>query len=263
MSLNELTISEASASLRAKEIKATELTEACLSAIEAGNKALNAFLLVTADKAMEAAKESDKRLGAKSQPGVRALEGIPLGVKDSLLHQGRALDRMLAHPAQFRAHLRIDRHAEPLGRGRGHARQAQHGRVRDGLLQRDELFRAVRQPMARRGQHGEVRARRLVRRLGGGGRGRVLPGRHGIGYRRLDPPAGRVYRHGRHQAHLWPLLALGHDRLRVLARSGGAARPLGQGRGAAPANHGELRSEGLDQRQPARAGFREGAGLSR
>lgn len=82
MSLNELTISEACASLRAKEIKATELAEACLSAIEAGNKALNAFLLVTADKAMEAAKESDTRLGAKSQASVRALEGIPLGVKD-------------------------------------------------------------------------------------------------------------------------------------------------------------------------------------
>jgi aspartyl-tRNA(Asn)/glutamyl-tRNA(Gln) amidotransferase subunit A len=82
MSLNELTISEASAKLRNKEIKATELTGACLSAIEAGNKALNAFVTMTADKAMEAAKESDKRLGAKSKAGVRALEGIPLGIKD-------------------------------------------------------------------------------------------------------------------------------------------------------------------------------------
>ena len=88
MSLNELTISEAAGKLRAKEIKATELTEACLAAIEAGNKALNAFLVVTADKAMEAAKESDKRLGAKSEAGVRALEGIPLGIKDSYCTKG-------------------------------------------------------------------------------------------------------------------------------------------------------------------------------
>ncbi|MBI4723601.1 MAG: Asp-tRNA(Asn)/Glu-tRNA(Gln) amidotransferase subunit GatA [Rhodomicrobium sp.] len=82
MSLNELTISEASEKLRSKEIKASELAEACLKAIEAGNKALNAFVVVTADKAMEAAKESDKRLGAKSKSGIRALEGIPLGIKD-------------------------------------------------------------------------------------------------------------------------------------------------------------------------------------
>jgi aspartyl-tRNA(Asn)/glutamyl-tRNA(Gln) amidotransferase subunit A len=82
MSLNELTISQASEKLRSKEITAAELTGACLAAIEAGNKALNAFLLVTAEKAMEAAKESDKRLGAKSKAGIRALEGIPLGVKD-------------------------------------------------------------------------------------------------------------------------------------------------------------------------------------
>jgi aspartyl-tRNA(Asn)/glutamyl-tRNA(Gln) amidotransferase subunit A len=88
MSLNKLTISEASEKLRAKEIKATELTGACLSAIEVGNKALNAFLVVTAEKAMEAAKESDKRLGAKSKVGVRALEGIPLGIKDLYCTKG-------------------------------------------------------------------------------------------------------------------------------------------------------------------------------
>jgi aspartyl-tRNA(Asn)/glutamyl-tRNA(Gln) amidotransferase subunit A len=88
MTLNDLTISEAREKLRAKEIKATELTEACLSAIEAGNEALNAFLLVTAGKAIEAAKESDKRLSSKSPGEVRALEGIPLGIKDLFCTKG-------------------------------------------------------------------------------------------------------------------------------------------------------------------------------
>ncbi len=88
MSLNELTISEASEKLRSKEIKAAELTEACLAAIEAGNKTLNAFVTVTADRAMDAAKESDKRLGAKSKAGIRPLEGIPLGVKDLYCTKG-------------------------------------------------------------------------------------------------------------------------------------------------------------------------------
>jgi aspartyl-tRNA(Asn)/glutamyl-tRNA(Gln) amidotransferase subunit A len=82
MTLNELTISEARDKLRSKEIKASELTEACLAAIDTGNRALNAFVAVTADRAMEAARESDNRLGARSKSGVRALEGIPLGVKD-------------------------------------------------------------------------------------------------------------------------------------------------------------------------------------
>ncbi len=88
MTLNNLTISEARDKLRSKEIKATELTEACLAAIEAGNEALNAFLVVTADKAMDAAKESDKRLASKSKDDIRALEGIPLGIKDLYCTKG-------------------------------------------------------------------------------------------------------------------------------------------------------------------------------
>jgi aspartyl-tRNA(Asn)/glutamyl-tRNA(Gln) amidotransferase subunit A len=88
MSLNELSIAEARDKLRAKEIKATELTEACLNAIEAGNKALNAYVLVTPDKAMEAANESDKRLAAKTKSQARPLEGIPLGVKDLYCTKG-------------------------------------------------------------------------------------------------------------------------------------------------------------------------------
>src|SRR5271166_4259965 len=82
MSLNELTISEARDKLRSKHIKASELTEACLKAIHAANAALNAFVVVTAEKAMDAAKQADKRLEAKSGSAARALEGIPLGVKD-------------------------------------------------------------------------------------------------------------------------------------------------------------------------------------
>ena len=82
MPLNELTLSEAREKLRAKEITATELTNACLDAIEAANPALNAFLVITADKARSAAKDSDARLMSKSTEGIRVLEGLPLGVKD-------------------------------------------------------------------------------------------------------------------------------------------------------------------------------------
>src|ERR1700741_2176362 len=88
MTLNELTLSEARDQLRSGEIKASELTEARLAAIEAGNETLNAFLVVTAEKAKAAAKESDKRLSAKQKSDLRPLEGIPLGVKDLFCTNG-------------------------------------------------------------------------------------------------------------------------------------------------------------------------------
>ncbi|MHA6685585.1 Asp-tRNA(Asn)/Glu-tRNA(Gln) amidotransferase subunit GatA [Mesorhizobium sp. A556] len=77
--LTRLTISEARAKLRGKEITASELTDAYLAAIEQANPSLNAYVAVTADKARAMAKASDEKL-AKDDSG--ALEGIPLGVKD-------------------------------------------------------------------------------------------------------------------------------------------------------------------------------------
>ncbi|MCJ8508359.1 Asp-tRNA(Asn)/Glu-tRNA(Gln) amidotransferase subunit GatA [Rhizobium lemnae] len=77
--LTNLTISEARAKLKGREITAVELTDAYLSAIDAANGALNAYVTVTPDKAREMAKASDARLAdGKGGP----LEGIPLGVKD-------------------------------------------------------------------------------------------------------------------------------------------------------------------------------------
>ncbi|MEC9463457.1 MAG: Asp-tRNA(Asn)/Glu-tRNA(Gln) amidotransferase subunit GatA [Pseudomonadota bacterium] len=77
--LTSLTIAEARAKLAAKEIKAVELTDAYLSAIETANGALNAYVAVTPDVARDMAKASDARI-ADGKAGV--LEGIPLGVKD-------------------------------------------------------------------------------------------------------------------------------------------------------------------------------------
>jgi aspartyl-tRNA(Asn)/glutamyl-tRNA(Gln) amidotransferase subunit A len=77
--LTSLTLAEARELLRKKEITARELTEAHLAAIEAGNAALNAYILTTADKALDMAKASDARLAkGKGLP----LDGLPIGVKD-------------------------------------------------------------------------------------------------------------------------------------------------------------------------------------
>ncbi len=83
--LTRLTIAEARTKLRAKEFSAAELTEAYLAAIDRANPALNAFVAVTHDKARAMARASDSRL---AEGKARALEGIPLGIKDLFATEG-------------------------------------------------------------------------------------------------------------------------------------------------------------------------------
>jgi aspartyl-tRNA(Asn)/glutamyl-tRNA(Gln) amidotransferase subunit A len=83
-SLTNLTIAEARAKLKAREISAVELTESYISAIEKA-KTLNAYVAETPDQARAMAKISDAKL-AKGEGG--ALEGIPLGIKDLFATKG-------------------------------------------------------------------------------------------------------------------------------------------------------------------------------
>jgi aspartyl-tRNA(Asn)/glutamyl-tRNA(Gln) amidotransferase subunit A len=83
--LSKLTLADARAGLRAKKFSATELTEALLAAIEAGNRSLNAYVLPTPEIALRQAGASDARL-AKGE--ARALEGLPLGIKDLYCTKG-------------------------------------------------------------------------------------------------------------------------------------------------------------------------------
>ncbi|PIT70483.1 Asp-tRNA(Asn)/Glu-tRNA(Gln) amidotransferase subunit GatA [Bartonella tribocorum] len=83
--LTTLTIAQARDALIKKKLKATELTEAYLKAIELANPALNAYVTITAEQARKMAAESDTRL-AKGEGGL--LEGIPLGIKDLFATHG-------------------------------------------------------------------------------------------------------------------------------------------------------------------------------
>lgn len=83
--LTTLTIAEARAKLKAKEIRAGELTDAYLEAIDRANPQLNAYVAVTHDKARAMANASDARL-EKGEGG--PLEGIPLGIKDLFATEG-------------------------------------------------------------------------------------------------------------------------------------------------------------------------------
>jgi len=83
--LTRLTLAEARDGLRDKNFTATELTKAHLAAIDAGNAALNAYVLVTGEQALAMAQLSDNRL----QKGEgRGLDGIPLGIKDLFCTKG-------------------------------------------------------------------------------------------------------------------------------------------------------------------------------
>jgi aspartyl-tRNA(Asn)/glutamyl-tRNA(Gln) amidotransferase subunit A len=74
----EFTLSEARDALREKRISAVELTDDFLRAI-AEARPLNAFITETAERAVEMAADSDRRIAAGN---ARPLEGIPLAIKD-------------------------------------------------------------------------------------------------------------------------------------------------------------------------------------
>jgi aspartyl-tRNA(Asn)/glutamyl-tRNA(Gln) amidotransferase subunit A len=81
----DLSIAEAREALAHKELSAEELARAHIDAIGRANEALNAFVLTTPERALEAAKESDARL---RKGEARPLEGIPLGIKDLFATKG-------------------------------------------------------------------------------------------------------------------------------------------------------------------------------
>lgn len=82
--LSSLTIAAARDKLRAKEITAVELTEACLTEVEAAG-ALGAFVHNTPDLARTQAEAADARIAAGEAP---AMCGIPLGIKDLFCTKG-------------------------------------------------------------------------------------------------------------------------------------------------------------------------------
>ncbi len=82
--LPDLTIAEARDRLRAGDLSAADLTEACLAEVEAA-RALNAFVHHTPEIARAQAAAADARLRAGDAPDIC---GIPLGIKDLFCTRG-------------------------------------------------------------------------------------------------------------------------------------------------------------------------------
>jgi Asp-tRNA(Asn)/Glu-tRNA(Gln) amidotransferase A subunit family amidase len=92
------TLTESLSLVRERQVSSVELTQACLSNIDRLNPALNAFITVTADLAMQQARQADEEIAKGNWRG--PLHGIPIAIKDLIDLAGvptTAASRQFAH----------------------------------------------------------------------------------------------------------------------------------------------------------------------
>ena len=170
---------------------------------------------------------------ARAGPAASRCAALPLAVKDLFCTEGIETTAGLADPRGLPAAVHGDRGPQARRRRRPPARQDQHGRVRDGLVERELRPTGRCQPVGSQPGPG-----RLLGRLGRGGRRapRAVGDRHR--HRRVDPPARVAVRDRRPEADLRRDLALRDGRLRLVARPVRPADPRRHRRGAAAARDG-------------------------
>ena len=210
-------LAEASAGIADGTLSPVALCEQALARIAALEPTLNAFILLTADRARAAAATAEAEIKAGRSRG--PLHGIPYALKD--------IYDVAGLPTTAHSRVLIGRNT-PVADSDAAARLEAAGMVLLGKLATHEFARGgVRDddlPFPPRQESVEPAAfrRRLLLRLG---RGRVLGhdgAGDGLGYRRLHPAAGGLLRLRRAEADLW------------------AAEPAG--RGAAVLRHGPYRA---------------------
>ena len=222
--LTGLTIAEARDGLAKKDFTARELTEAHLDAIEAANaRAQRLRARRRRSKALEMAEGSDARLAS----GQGRARSKAFRSASRTCSAPRACAPRPARTSSTASSRPTNRPSPPIC--------GATGAVMLGKLNMDEFamgssnetghYGPVVNPWRRAGSDNA----KLVPGGSSGGSAaavaaRLCHGGDGDRHRRLDPPAGGLHRHRRHQADLWPLLALGHRRLRLLAGPGRADR---------------------------------------
>ena len=86
MNLNFATLADLQKALRDRDISATELTQHYLTRIEALDTALNSFISIQAEAALDAARRADERL---ARGDARPLTGIAIAQKDIFCLKGQ------------------------------------------------------------------------------------------------------------------------------------------------------------------------------
>ncbi len=81
-----MTLAEAARSIKARKISPVELTQASLERIESLEPKINAFITVTGDQALSAARKAEKEITSGKYRG--PLHGIPYAVKDIYASKG-------------------------------------------------------------------------------------------------------------------------------------------------------------------------------
>jgi aspartyl-tRNA(Asn)/glutamyl-tRNA(Gln) amidotransferase subunit A len=84
--LLDLSLRDAAARVRGRDVSAAELARAALGRIDAVEPTVGAFLTVLQDEALAAAADIDRRIAAGDDPG--PLAGVPVGVKDNICTRG-------------------------------------------------------------------------------------------------------------------------------------------------------------------------------
>jgi aspartyl-tRNA(Asn)/glutamyl-tRNA(Gln) amidotransferase subunit A len=80
--LTSLTLKQASDLVRRRDVSPVELTEACIKRIDQYNPSINAFITITRDEALRAAREMEAE--QKSGKWRGPLHGIPIALKDNI-----------------------------------------------------------------------------------------------------------------------------------------------------------------------------------
>ena len=222
---------------------------AAIDAVARHDPALHAFTASPPSARFESARAVDARAPRGETLG--PLAGVPIAVKDNICTDGVPTTAASAVLRGLRSALRRDGR-RPADRGRrGRRRQDQLRRVRDGIVDRELGLRPDRQSVGAR-----AHARRLERRVGGGGRrARIVPAALGsdtggsirqpaafCGVVGLKPTYGRVSRYG--------LLAFASSLDQI-----GPFTTHGRRRGAAARGDRRRRSARRHVRDPARAGL--------
>ena len=195
--LHFLTIAEAARLIERRQLSPVALTRAFLDRIAAIDPQLNAYLLVTAEQALDQARIAEAEIMAGNYRG--PMHGIPFALKDIYCTAGI---RTTCH-SRTRADYMPDFDATTV------TKLHEAGAVLLGKLATHEFAHGgpsfdLPWPPARNPWNREHFTGGSSSGSGAGVAAGLMMGALGLGYRRIDPQSGRAVRAGRVEADLWP-----------------------------------------------------------